>query len=79
MKAKLEQGSDETDVLGWMHRCALELIGQGGLGYSLDNLVTPTRNEYGEALKKYLYVSALTLPSIDTKAQHCRHSHSAHS
>ena len=38
----------------------------------MDNLVTPTRNEYGEALKKYLYVSALTLPSIDTKAQLCR-------
>ena len=57
MKAKLEQGSDETDVLGWMHRCALELIGQGGLGYSFDPLVEDRPNEYGAALKEFMLVS----------------------
>ena len=43
-----------VDVLSWFGRTALELIGQGGLGYSLDNLNTPARNEYGEAIKKFL-------------------------
>ena len=58
MKAKLEQGSDETDVLGWMHRCALELIGQGGLGYSFDPLVEDRPNEYGAAFKEFMSVPA---------------------
>ena len=44
-------GNTEVDVLGWMSRTALELIGQGGLGYSFDPLVSDTRNDYGEALK----------------------------
>lgn len=47
----------EVDVLQWMGRLALELVGQGGLGYSFDPLVENTRNPYGEALKDYLCVS----------------------
>ena len=43
-----------VDILGWFGRTALELIGQGGLGYSLDTLTTPAPNDYGEALKKFL-------------------------
>ncbi|KAH9841449.1 cytochrome P450 [Rhodofomes roseus] len=41
----------DIDMLGWMSRTALELIGQGGLGYSLDPLVQDTTNAYGKALK----------------------------
>ncbi|KAK7688291.1 hypothetical protein QCA50_008661 [Cerrena zonata] len=54
MKKKLEEGSDEIDILGWMHRCALELVGQGGLGYSFDPLMEERHDEYGAALKEFI-------------------------
>ncbi|KAJ3559691.1 hypothetical protein NM688_g188 [Phlebia brevispora] len=44
----------EIDILNWMGRTALELIGQGGLGYSFDPLVTTTHNSYGDSLKALL-------------------------
>ena len=43
-------------MLQWMSRTALELIGQGGLGYSFDPLVAHAKNEFGEAIKGYMYV-----------------------
>lgn len=39
-----------------MSRAALELIGQGGLGYSFDSLTENKSNAYGEALKGLLCV-----------------------
>ncbi|KAF8962739.1 cytochrome P450 [Flammula alnicola] len=36
--AKVNDGPQEIDVLSWMTRTALELIGQSGLGYSFDSL-----------------------------------------
>lgn len=42
------------NMVNWFSRTALELIGQGGLGYSLDSLDTPMPNPYGEALKQFL-------------------------
>ncbi|KAG6883878.1 hypothetical protein C0993_003161 [Termitomyces sp. T159_Od127] len=39
IKSKLAQGPQEIDVLHWMSRAALEMIGQSGLGYSFDPLV----------------------------------------
>ncbi|KIP12782.1 hypothetical protein PHLGIDRAFT_488790 [Phlebiopsis gigantea 11061_1 CR5-6] len=42
--------SDDVDVLSWMGRCALELIGKCGLGYSFDSLVENDPNVYGDAL-----------------------------
>lgn len=44
----------ELDMLGWMGRTALELIGQGGLGYSFDPLVEDRTDQYGDALKSLL-------------------------
>lgn len=44
------------DILNWFGRTALELIGQGGLGYTLDPLDSPAHNEYGDAIKEFLYV-----------------------
>ncbi|KAJ3488906.1 hypothetical protein NLI96_g2507 [Meripilus lineatus] len=41
----------EVDVLNWMGRTALELIGQAGLGYSFDPLIEDTKNKYGDAIK----------------------------
>lgn len=46
--------SGEVDILNWMSRTALELVGQGGLGYSFDPLIENTRNSFGEALKAVL-------------------------
>lgn len=37
-----------------MSRTALELVGQGGLGYSFDPLVENAKNNFGEALKAVL-------------------------
>ncbi|KAF9812459.1 hypothetical protein IEO21_06177 [Rhodonia placenta] len=53
VRTKVEAGKSNIDVLEWTGRAALELIGQGGLGYSFDPLATDTetRNEYGDALK----------------------------
>ncbi|KAJ3548741.1 hypothetical protein NM688_g5258 [Phlebia brevispora] len=44
----------EVDMLDWMGRTALEIVGQGGLGYSFDPLVANTHNSFGEALKAFL-------------------------
>lgn len=46
---------EEVNVLEWMTRTALELIGQGGLGYSFDPLTARTTNEFGDALKDLAY------------------------
>ncbi|EKM49766.1 uncharacterized protein PHACADRAFT_214286 [Phanerochaete carnosa HHB-10118-sp] len=53
VSAKVNGTSGEVDVIGWMTRTALELIGQGGLGYSFDPLVTDTTNEFGGAIKAF--------------------------
>lgn len=37
-----------------MGRTALELVGQGGLGYSFDPLTDSVHNQYGESLKDLL-------------------------
>ncbi|KAH9939786.1 cytochrome P450 [Epithele typhae] len=44
-------GPQTLDMLGWSTRIALELIGQGGLGYSFDPLTEDTANPYGDAMK----------------------------
>ena len=51
---RVKDGQSEIDMLDWMGRMALELIGQGGLGYSFDSLVASTRNSFGEAIKALL-------------------------
>lgn len=44
----------EVNILDWMTRTALELVGQGGLGYSFDPLLEVKRNVFGDALKEFL-------------------------
>ncbi|OBZ67957.1 Docosahexaenoic acid omega-hydroxylase CYP4F3 [Grifola frondosa] len=55
--SKIRSGSEEIDVLNWMGRTALELIGQSGLGYSFDPLVADVPNVHGEAVKSFMLVS----------------------
>ncbi|KAI0069487.1 cytochrome P450 [Panus rudis PR-1116 ss-1] len=45
----------EVDMLKWMHRTALELVGQGGLGHSFDPLTDDDYySEYSQALKGFI-------------------------
>ncbi|KAF5386397.1 hypothetical protein D9757_006698 [Collybiopsis confluens] len=56
---KLKSGSDiqEIDILSWMGRTALELIGQAGLGYSFDPLVgEESAHPYSNIIKQLVYV-----------------------
>ena len=51
--AEVKDEPREIDVLNWMGRAALELIGQAGLGYSFDPLVEDIHDDYGDALKAF--------------------------
>ncbi|KZT10168.1 cytochrome P450 [Laetiporus sulphureus 93-53] len=53
---RVRDGQHEIDILGWTGRAALELIGQGGLGYSFDPLTNDKRDAYAEAVKAFLPV-----------------------
>lgn len=46
-----------VNILEWMGRTALELIGQGGLGYSFDSLVKNTENAFANAIKDFVQAS----------------------
>ncbi|EPS99479.1 hypothetical protein FOMPIDRAFT_1096252, partial [Fomitopsis schrenkii] len=51
IKVRVSDGPQELDMLGWLGRVALELIGQGTLGYSFDPLLRDKPDSYGQALK----------------------------
>ncbi|KAG6867970.1 hypothetical protein C0993_008931 [Termitomyces sp. T159_Od127] len=54
IKNKLAHGTQEVDVLHWMSRAALEMIGQSGLGYSFDPLVEGSMpHPFSEAAKAF--------------------------
>ncbi|KAL1948949.1 hypothetical protein VTO73DRAFT_10755 [Trametes versicolor] len=56
IQARLHDGHPtEVNMVGWMGRTALELMGQGGLGYSFDPLVSDAADEYGSAIKDLMY------------------------
>lgn len=52
--AQIGENGKDIGVLSWLGRTALELIGQGGLGYSFDPLVKEESNAFGDAVKAYL-------------------------
>lgn len=56
LSMQISESDGDIDILDWMGRTALELVGQGGLGYSFDTLVDATPNAYRDALKEFLYV-----------------------
>ncbi|KAM5541728.1 hypothetical protein V8D89_004457 [Ganoderma adspersum] len=51
MASRLGDDWSEVDMLTWIGRASLELIGQAGLGCSLDSLEDDSIGAYGEALK----------------------------
>ncbi|TFY60060.1 hypothetical protein EVJ58_g5381 [Rhodofomes roseus] len=54
ISAQVGDAKAEVNVLGWMNRSALEFIGQGGLGYSFDPLITESKDAYADTLKSLL-------------------------
>lgn len=54
------------DILGWMSRAALELIGQAGIGYSFDPLTEDVPDAYADAVKNFACVSLYCLCSKDS-------------
>lgn len=56
ISSRVDGGAKPVDVLTWMSRTALELIGQSGIGYSFDPLVEDVADEYTDAVKNFLYV-----------------------
>ncbi|KAJ3530952.1 hypothetical protein NMY22_g8359 [Coprinellus aureogranulatus] len=63
IEKQLSQGEESIDMLQWMSRTALELIGQSGFGHSFDNL-EPNAKEHpvGLAVRDILYVGLLLTP-----------------
>ena len=47
-------GVTEMDINSWMARTTLEMLGQAGLGYSFDNFVEDSTDDYGQSLKSFL-------------------------
>ena len=43
----------ELDMLSWMGRTTLEVLGQAGLGYSFDPLTQDTSSAYSDAVKHF--------------------------
>ncbi|KAH9857461.1 cytochrome P450 [Lenzites betulinus] len=63
ISSRVNAGTMEIDMLGWMGRTALELIGQGGFGRSFDPLTRDVADDFAEAIKAYFPVVAqLDLP-----------------
>ncbi|KAJ8494978.1 hypothetical protein ONZ51_g1961 [Trametes cubensis] len=58
ISSRVEKGTKEIDVLGWMGRTALELIGQGGFGYSFDPLTEDKADDFAESVKAFFPVTA---------------------
>ncbi|KAF6751297.1 cytochrome P450 [Ephemerocybe angulata] len=60
---QVSQGEEKIDILSWMTRTALELIGQSGFGYSFDSLDHDApEHPYSASIKNYL--SALNTPIL---------------
>ncbi|KAI0791025.1 cytochrome P450 [Abortiporus biennis] len=52
--AQVKSGPKELDILNWMGRGTLEILGQAGLGYSFDPIVEDVSNTFGDAVKAFL-------------------------
>ncbi|EIN07116.1 cytochrome P450 [Punctularia strigosozonata HHB-11173 SS5] len=78
LTSQLVGGEREVDILVWMTRTAMELVGRAGLGYSFDPLTEETSNHYADAIKALVpvlstsgrlrelvpYFTALNTPSL---------------
>ncbi|KAF8198596.1 cytochrome P450 [Pholiota molesta] len=66
---KVSYGPQEIEVLLWMTRTALELIGQSGLGYSFDGLTedsVPHPSVLQQGFNKLRYTNNYLIPTLST-------------
>ena len=69
---RVKNGQSEIDMLDWMGRTALELIGQAGLGWSFDPLVEDTvGNNLGTAVKSIMCVGFYLFPTSTSYQEAC--------
>ncbi|KAJ3829902.1 cytochrome P450 [Lentinula raphanica] len=55
LSRRVQGGPQEIDLLGWMARTALELIGQSGLGYSFDDMMDDVpKHRYSVIIKDFV-------------------------
>ena len=66
----MNDGPKDLDVVNWLGRTTLELIGQGGFGYSFDPLVKNEPNAFGDALKAYVYVFSRSMFDANATLYH---------
>ena len=65
MSSKIPAGGAEIDMLKWLANASLELIGQGGLGYSFEKEAEEDKAlNYGKALHAILYVLDMAAQSF---------------
>lgn len=59
IESRVADGPREIDILNWMSRTALEMIGQSGFGYSFDDLVEDeATHRYCAAVKSFVPASS---------------------
>ncbi|KAF8069171.1 cytochrome P450 [Lyophyllum atratum] len=59
IKFNITNGAQDIDILHWMSRAALEMIGQSGLGYSFDSLTEGVEpHPYSKAAKELIPLSS---------------------
>ncbi|KAI1788591.1 cytochrome P450 [Ganoderma leucocontextum] len=61
IESRVKDGPKDLDILAWMGRAALELVGRGGLGYSFDPLVAESRDVFTESVKSFVPATNDTL------------------
>ncbi|KAJ3775024.1 cytochrome P450 [Lentinula raphanica] len=55
LSQRVQSGPQEIDLLSWMARTALELIGQSGFGYSFDEMIDDVpKHEYSVIVKNFV-------------------------
>ena len=70
--SEVENSSGEVNIIDWMGRTALELIGQAGLGWSFDPLVEDTvGNNLGTAVKSIMCVGSYLFPTSTSYQEAC--------
>ncbi|KAI1790850.1 cytochrome P450 [Ganoderma leucocontextum] len=57
ISSQVGDGKRDVDVLQWMSRAALELIGQTGIGHSFDPLTEDVSDAYSDAVKSFAPVA----------------------
>lgn len=57
---KIHNGQSKIDMLLWLSKATLEIMGQGGFGYKFNALDESKKSTYSEAVKMLSYVTSKT-------------------